>query len=78
MRNRFSFSRGVTLQELLIVIGVIAILCIVAVPTWSKFRKNAQLSGAAELLVADMRTAQQKTVTEQRTYLIRLNLTGQS
>lgn len=56
---------GFTLIEFLIVIGIIGILAMIGVPVFRSYQPDIQLSGIVRNLVADLRYAQQLTVTEQ-------------
>lgn len=67
------FKKGLTLIELLITISIIGILVGATVPTLSKYIPGISLNGAAKTLVATLREAQEKTITEQKPYLVRFN-----
>ena len=60
-----------TSVELLIVIAVIAILVLIAIPLWRKFAPGYKLSKETERVVQELRLAQQRTVTEQLSYIVR-------
>ena len=64
--------RGMTLIEMLVVIGVIGILLATLTPSVSRYAKGVSLNGEAKVLTSTLREAQEKTITEQKRYLIRL------
>ena len=63
-------AQGFSLIELLIVIVLIAILAAIAVPNFSKYRYNANLKEAAQVISADMKFYKQKAMAENRRYLL--------
>lgn len=73
MKKIFSQKPGITLIELLTVIGIIGILTAVAVPTISTYLPGIQLNGSARVLSSNLREAQERTITEQKQYLIRFS-----
>lgn len=74
MKN--SFKKGLTLVELLVTISIIGILVGVTVPTLSKYLPGITLNGAAKTLTTTLREAQEKTITEQKQYLVRFTSTS--
>mgnify|MGYP003394734043 CR=1 FL=1 len=56
--------------DLLVVLGIIALLSTLAIPYIRKYQPNLKLSATARNLTADIRYAQQLTVTEQKVYLV--------
>lgn len=60
-----------TAIEMIVVLGVVAILVAALVPTISQYLPGVQLSGSTRTLTGDLREAQEKAVTEQDQYLIR-------
>ncbi|MFA6106967.1 MAG: hypothetical protein WC745_04860 [Patescibacteria group bacterium] len=67
---------GFTIIELTTIIFIMAILTAIAIPFLAKFQPNLKLTGAARMLTADLRLAQQLTVTEQTVHLISLDTIG--
>lgn len=63
-------KKGVTLQELLIVIGILAVLATVAVYSMSRYLPSWKVRGAASQIVQAMRRAQQLAVTNQLYYKV--------
>ncbi|MDD2696565.1 MAG: prepilin-type N-terminal cleavage/methylation domain-containing protein [Candidatus Pacebacteria bacterium] len=62
--------KSFTLPEILVVIGIIGILALFALPALRAFQPNLQLSSVTQELVADLRYAQQLTVTEQKEHCL--------
>ena len=60
------------------VFGVITLLATISIPYLKKYQPNLKLNATARDLTADLRYAQQLTVTEQATYLVDLDLDGDS
>lgn len=67
----FTLSKGFTFIELVVVLGIVGILSAVIVPSLSQFLPGVQLNGSVRTLSGDLRVAQEKTITEQKQYLIR-------
>lgn len=59
--------------ELMIIMGIIAILALVSMPFLRAFSPSIQLSGTTRDLVADLRYAEQLSVTEQIEHGIRFS-----
>jgi prepilin-type N-terminal cleavage/methylation domain-containing protein len=60
-----NFQRSFTLPEILVVVSIIIILVAIGVFTFLTLQPDLQLSGISRELIADLRYAQQLTVTEQ-------------
>lgn len=67
-------DKGSMLVDLLVVLGIIALLATISIPYLKKYQPNLKLSAAARDLTADLRLAQQLTVTEQKVHLVAFNL----
>ena len=61
------------LFNLLISIGVMTLLLTIAMPALRQYQPNLQLSSAIRDLTADLRLAQQLTVTEQNMHILEIN-----
>ncbi|MFA6393377.1 MAG: prepilin-type N-terminal cleavage/methylation domain-containing protein [Patescibacteria group bacterium] len=71
-------QKGFTLIEIVIVISIMALLTAITIPYLTKFQPNLKLTAAGRMLAADLRLAQQLTVTEQTVHLISLDISGDS
>ncbi len=74
VHNKF----GHLLIHLLVVLSVIALLTTISIPYIKKYQPNLKLSATARNLTADLRYAQQLTITEQVAYLVDLDLASDS
>lgn len=72
LRLRQNF-KGSMLIELLVVLGIIALLSAIAIPNIRKYQPNLKLHATARDLTTDIRYAQQLTVTEQKVHLVKFN-----
>jgi prepilin-type N-terminal cleavage/methylation domain-containing protein len=63
---------GFTFGELVAVIAVMAIMATIAAPSFKYLVAKYTLNGAANLLSADLRYTQQRSVTEQKLYELRI------
>ncbi len=63
---RFRALRGMTLVELMIVIGLLGVLATLAAPSFSEFRLREQVKGAANNLYTDLQFARSESVQRNR------------
>jgi len=66
--------RGFSLVELMIVIALIGILTSIAIPSWNRYRQNADLKTAARGIAGDVFNMKQRAVSEQTRYRIIFDL----
>lgn len=64
-RKNFFSKKGFTLTELLVVIGILAILLGLGMPAFRNFEKKSDLDRTAEILVNVLRLAQSKTLASE-------------
>ena len=67
-------NKGSMLMELLVVLGIIALLSTISIPYLRKYQPNLKLNAVARDLTTDLRYAQQLTVTEQKVHLVSFDL----
>lgn len=67
MKNKKYSNQGFTLLEMMIVVGVIAILAAIAIPNYTNYLKRAQRTDAMETLTEVM-NQQQRFFSRNRTY----------
>jgi prepilin-type N-terminal cleavage/methylation domain-containing protein len=65
-------NRGFTFIEIMMVIGIMAILMLVSYPMFNKWQRNFQLNGAADEVANAIRLAQQLSITEQYPYSVKI------
>lgn len=58
------------LMDLLVSLGIIALLSTIAIPYLKKYQPNLKLNATARDLTTDLRYAQQLTITEQKVYQV--------
>lgn len=63
-------NKGSMLMELLVILGIIALISTIAIPYLRKYQPNLKLNAAARDLTTDLRYAQQLTITEQKVYQV--------
>ena len=73
--NFYKNKRGVLLIDLLVAIGIVVLLSTISIPYLRKYQPNLKLSATARDLTADIRYAQQLTVTEQKVHQVAFDLT---
>ncbi len=78
MKNTKIHNQGMTLIEIVTLIGVIAIVAGITVYSFSYISPSIKLSQDSKQIVADLRKVQQLAVTEQKNHLIRFNQTNKS
>lgn len=66
------FSKGFTLIETMITLSIVVLLTVISIPIFRTRQQNIQLQANARNLLNDLRLAQQNTIGEQVTYLIKL------
>ena len=63
-------SHGFTLAELLVIIGIIAVIATVSLPVYRSISMNINLTSAGRDMATDLRFAQQQAVTTQAGYRV--------
>lgn len=64
--------RGFTIFEVIVAIGIIVIVMMASVPAIQTAQQNSTLKREARSLLNDLRLAQQQTIGEQTTHLIKI------
>jgi type II secretion system protein H len=72
MKKVFGFS----LIEALVVIGIMVLMALMAIPSLRGRQQSTELKGNARNLLNDLRLAQQLTIGEQVTYLVKIYATA--
>lgn len=65
-------SVGMTIMEVMVAISILVLLVLVAIPAYRVGQENTKLNGDARALISDLRLAQQNTVAEQKTHLLKI------
>jgi len=73
-KNIFQKNQGYFLMNVLVVLGIIALLTTISIPYIRQYQPSLKLNATARSLTADLRYAQQLTVTEQAIYSVDFNL----
>lgn len=71
-------KKGTMLIDILVAIGIVALLSSISIPYFRKYQPNLRLHASARNLTTDIRYAQQLTITEQKVHLVELNPIGNS
>lgn len=66
--------RGLTLMELMVTVAIMAILLVLAVPSFNAFLARGRLSGAAEALAQDLQLAKSEALRNNADVTISLSL----
>lgn len=74
----FKKNWGYSLTEVLVILGIIALMATISIPYFKRYQPNLKLDAAARDLTADLRYAQQLTVTEQVVHLVDFDLDNDS
>jgi prepilin-type N-terminal cleavage/methylation domain-containing protein len=77
-RKRILFDRGFTLTELVITVSLIAIMGLIALPSYQRMAINGNIKTAAKDLASDFYNLRQRSMAENRMYRIPLNIAGNS
>ena len=77
---RYSYrkNQGSLLLNVLVSFGIIALMATISIPYIRQYQPNLKLNATARDLTADLRYAQQLTVTEQVVYLVDFDLDNDS
>jgi len=77
---RYSYrkNQGSLLLNVLVSFGIIALMATISIPYIRQYQPNLKLNATARDLTADLRYAQQLTVTEQVIYLVDFDLDNDS
>lgn len=66
------------LIDLLVTLGIMVLLFTISIPYLKRYQPNLELNGVARKLTADLRYAQQLTVTEQIVHKVSLDINNDS
>jgi prepilin-type N-terminal cleavage/methylation domain-containing protein len=69
-RTRLLDCRGFSLAEILVAVGVFAILAAIAVPQFIAFRPINRLNGAARQIYSELMWARSKAVNDNSSYVV--------
>ncbi len=65
---------GVTLAELIAVIGIIAVISAMAIPNYLAWLPKSRLNGAARALSADLHLARMRAISENRVFTVKFDI----
>ncbi len=72
LSQRRILIKAFTLTEVLVVLGIIIVAALISLPFFRASQQSMELKSTARLFVTHLRLAQQRTVGEQTTYLVKL------
>lgn len=78
MRGTARSSAGFTLPELMVVLTIVALLGVMAVPSFNDFLASRRLSGAVSQLMTDLQNARSEAVTRNTDVVVTFSATGYS
>jgi len=67
-------SRGFSLIELMVVVGVIGILMVITIPTFSALQRRARLNSTTEEFAQVVRSRRERAISTGRTYVFDFNI----
>jgi Tfp pilus assembly protein FimT len=70
MRSRWSNERGFGMVELVVVVGLIAVISILAAPSFLQYWQSARLGAGADELASILGQARALAIRENRTYCV--------
>lgn len=70
--NNKKYTSGFSLTEIMIVVGIIGAFMVLSIPGFVKMYKYSNVTGVADQLAADLRYAQQLTITQVRPHYVQL------
>ena len=68
--------KGLTLVELIVLIGIIGLVTAMALPQFSSFTRSNQLATSADRLTADLQMARSMSIANGRVYRVMAGSTG--
>jgi Tfp pilus assembly protein FimT len=71
-------NEGYFLMDVLVVSGIVVLFATISIPFVKQYQPNLKLNATARSLTADLRYAQQLTITEQIVYLVDFDLNNDS
>ena len=72
-KNNDAIFNGFTLLNLILTLAIMGILATIALPTIRRYQPSLQLKAAGRNFIADIRYAQELTVSEQSAYYVAVN-----
>lgn len=71
-------EQGYSLTELIVVIGLIAVITAIAVPAFNRYSANANLRTAARDVASDLFTMRERAAAENRQFMVQFSVGGNS
>ena len=71
--KRNSRARGFTIWELIVTLGILAILIMIAIPSFNRIADNGNLKTAARDLIADLNALREKAMAENTQFDLTFN-----
>lgn len=78
IKEKISSKKGEMLISLIVAMAIMSTMAVISIPLFRSYQPSIELSAAAKDIASDLRYAQQKTITEQKTHFIEFSTSTDS